>query len=197
MRIAVVLLAVAVSCSAQAESINIPLTDHTGNYDSGFQEPNDAPRVRLGTFIIPPDIASIDLVNLVVTGSSTNGWRICEYDIGGGQTVLDTIPAVPEMRLLLTAAPLGEECFFGLVSLPDPAFVDASGLVGPCDVGNPMDLNLLLNTTVQAELECTVTSGCEIWMDALATLSDVRLGLEVQMVAAETRSWGMIKALFR
>lgn len=83
------------------------------------------------------------------------------------------------------------------MSLPDPAFVDLAGLVGPCDVGNPLDHNLLLNTTVQAELECTFTTGCDIWLDALATLSDVRLVLDAQIVAAETRSWGMIKSLYR
>lgn len=197
MRLALLLLGLAVSCIANAESIDIPLTDLTGNYDSGFQDPNDAPRVRIGTFIIPENVASIDLIHLVVTGSNTGGWRICEYDIGGGQTVLDTIPAVTQMRLLLTAEPLGEGCFFGLVSLPDPAFVDASGLVGHCDVGNPLDSNLLLNVTVQAELECTFTDGCDIWLDALATLSDVRLVLDAQIVAAETRSWGMVKALYR
>jgi hypothetical protein len=197
MRLALLLLGLAVSCTANAESIDIPLTDLTGNYDSGFQDPNDAPRVRIGTFIIPENVASIDLMHLVVTGSNTNGWRICEYDIGGGQTVLDTIPAVTQMLLLLTAEPLGEGCFFGLVSLPDPAFVDASGLVGHCDVGNPLDPILLLNTMVQAELECTFTDGCDIWLDALTTLSDVRLVLDAQIVAAETRSWGMIKALYR
>lgn len=196
MRIVLVLLALAVSSVANAESIDIPLTDLTGDYDSGFQIPNDAPRVRLGTFVIPPDVASIDLMTLVVTGSNTNGRRICVYDVGG-QTVRDTIPAVTQMRLLLTAEPLGEDCFFGLVSLPEPAFVDAAGLVGPCDVGNPLDPNLLLNSTIQAELECTFTSGCDIWLDGLATLSDVHLVLEAQIVSAETRSWGMVKALYR
>lgn len=111
MRLVLVLLALAISSTANAESIDIPLTDLTGDYDSGFQIPNDAPRVRLGTFVIPPDVASIDLMNLVVTGSRIGGWRICEYDVGGGQTVLDTIPAVPQMRLILTAEPLAEGCF--------------------------------------------------------------------------------------
>jgi len=36
-----------------------------------------------------------------------------------------------------------------------------------------LDPNLLLNTTVQAELECNFSPLCIPWLDALATLTEV------------------------
>ena len=114
-----------------------------------------------------------------------------------GQTILDTLSVVTQMRLILTAEPLEGDCFFGIVNLPTPTFVDEWGPVESCDTGDPLDLDQLLNTTIQAELECNFSPPCTPWIDALATLTDVRMVLEGQFVAAQIRTWGEIKALYR
>ena len=98
---------------------------------------------------------------------------IREIDIGGGQVYRDTMSVVTQMRLVLTAPTLEGDCFFGIVNLLAPTFTDQFGWVTSCDIANPLDPNLLLNTTVQAELECNFSPLCIPWLDALATLTEV------------------------
>ena len=98
--------------------------------------------------------------------------------------------------------------FFGLFALSStvtaflaPLLVatvtDQFGWVTSCDIANPLDPNLLLNTTVQAELECNFSPSCGPWIDALATLTDVHLVLDAQIVDVDLTAWGAVKALYR
>lgn len=197
MKSAILILCLIIASTALADPANIALPDLTGDYDSGFMDPNDAPRVRLNAFTIQPEVISIQSLRVVMSGSNENGSVICERDIGGGQVVRDTMSVVTQMRLVLTAPTLEGDCFFGIVNLLAPTFTDQFGWVTSCDIGNPLDPNLLLNTTVQAELECNFSPSCGPWIDALATLTDVHLILDAQIVAVDLTAWGAIKALYR
>ncbi len=197
MKPVLITLLMILSCAAGAETVTIDLDNLVGDYDSGFIDPNDAPRIRLQSFTIPPEVNSLESLQVVMSGTNIDGWRICEIDVGGGVVVQDTTSIVTQMRLVLTAPTLGGDCFFGIVNLLSSSFTDASGPVTSCNPAEPLDPDLLLDTTVQAELEVNFSPGCEVWLDALVVLSDVRLLLQVETVSTESRSWGEIKALYR
>ena len=122
---------------------------------------------------------------------------ICTIYIGDGEVIQDTLSVVTQMWLLLTAPTLDDGCFFGQVSLFNTEFTDQSGWVTSCDTGEPLDLDLLLGTPIQAELECNFNPECEPYIDTLTTLTDVHLELDAEMVAADRQTWGQIKALYR
>lgn len=197
MKPVLITLLMILSCVAGADTVTIDLDSLVGDYDSGFIDPSEAPRIRFQPFTIPADVNALESLQLVMSGTNIDGWQICEFDLGGGVVIRDTTSIVTQMRLVLTAPPLGEDCFFGFVNLLSSSVTDASGPVTSCNVGEPLDPDLLLNTTVQAQLEVNFSPGCEVWLDALVVLSDVRLLLQVETVAAESRSWGEIKALYR
>jgi len=197
MRPAILILFLIIASAAFADSVDIVLPDLTGDYDSGFMDPNEAPRVRLDSFTISPNVVLIHNLRVVMSGTNENGSMICEYDIGGGQVIRDTLEVVTQMRLILTAPTLEGGCFFGVVNLLAPTFTDEFGWVTSCDIADPLDPNLLLNTKVQAELECNFSPLCDPWIDALATLTEVHLILDAEIVATERRTWGQIKALYR
>ena len=132
-----------------------------------------------------------------MSGTSQDGWFIRETDIGGGQVQLDTLSVPTSMRLFLRASTLGNACFFGIVSLPAPDFIDESAWIVDCDPGDPLDLNLLLGTTVEAELLCYFSPQGDPYVDPLATLTDVRLVINGEIVTVGRRTWGMIKAQYR
>jgi hypothetical protein len=196
MRPVSLLLCLAISTATCAHSLEIALPGLVGGYDSGFVPPDAAPRVRTTTFTIPPEVIAIDQLQLVLSGTNADGWMICEITLPGGQTHLDTLSVVTPMRLVLTAETLGGDCFFADVNLLASSFVDVGDNVGPCDVGNPLDLDLLLNRRVRADLECGFSPNCDAWIDALVTLTDVHFLLEGTTVAVERRTWGEIKALY-
>jgi len=77
------------------------------------------------------------------------------------------------------------------------AFTDETGMIDGCDGDNPPDPDLLLNTPIQAELHCTFSQPGEVWIDPLATLTDMSVKIVGQIVAAKARTWGEIKALYR
>ena len=151
--------------------------------------------VSTGAFTIPPEVVSIEQLRLVMTGTNSDGWMICEYEVGG-YTIQDTLSVMTQMRLVLRAETLEGGCFFGIVNLSTPTFTDESGPIGDCDVGSPLEPDLLLNTTIQAELECNFSPPCDAWIDALVTLTDVRVVIDGQIVAVESGTWGGVKALF-
>jgi hypothetical protein len=180
-----------------AETIHVDLPFLTGDYDSGLVPPDDAPRLRTGTFNLPAELATIADLSLVISGANlADGQMVCEVDIGG-ETHLDTLTVPTRMRLVLSAEPLGEGCFFGIVNLLEPEVVDAAGPVLDCDPGQPLDPDLLLGATIEASLECQFSPSCDPLVDARASLSEVRLEVEGELVAAGRRSWSGIKALYR
>ena len=184
---------ICVAGSAGADPVAITLTDLSGDYDAGFVEPNLAPGVRSHTFIIPPEVRSIDRLRVVGWGDVVEGAMICERNVGG-QTVRDTLPTYPAMRITLTAEPLGGGCYFAVVDLGGAgAAVD----VTDCDPGDPLDPDLLLGATIQAELTCGSAPSCTPWIDALATVTRVDLIVEGQVVPTATTTWGEIRALYR
>ena len=197
LRLAILIACLFIANATCADTVNIALPDLTGDYDAGLLPPNDAPSLRFSTFTIPPEVMSIQNMRVVMSGASENGWMICEYDIGGGETVLDTFPVITNMRLFLTAPTLEGGCFWGIVNLPAPTFTDESGSVITCDFAEPLDPDLLLNTTVQAELICYFSPMCDPYIDPLASLTDVHLVLNAQLVTAGRKTWGEIKALYR
>jgi hypothetical protein len=196
MRLVVLLSCLAIFSAAHADSVQIPLPGLAGDFDSGFLPPDDAPRVRTETFTIPSEIVSIDQMRLVMSGENSDGWMICEYDVGG-HAHQKPLSVVTQMRLVLTAETLGEGCFFGIVNLLTRTFVDESGSVGACNIGYPLEPDLLLNTAIHAELECNYSPPCAAWIDALVTLIDVRMVIDGQNVVAETGTRGQIKAFYR
>ncbi len=113
MKPVLITLLMILSCAAGAETVTIDLDNLVGDYDSGFIDPNDAPRIRLQSFTIPPEVNSLESLQVVMSGTNIDGWRICEIDVGGGVVVQDTTSIVTQMRLVLTAPTLGGDCFFG------------------------------------------------------------------------------------
>ena len=197
MKMTLLLICLLLTSAACADTFEIPLPGLTDDFDSGFAPPNEAPSMRSVTFTIPPEIVSISQLILTMSGTSSEGFVIREIDIGEGQTIVDTLAVTPDMRLILTAEPLGDDCFFGIVNLTTLIFTDETGMIGGCDGGNPPDPDLLLNTTIGAELHCTFSEPGYVWIDPLATLTDVSVIVVGQTVAAEARAWGGIKALYR
>ena len=98
------------------DNVKIVLPDLTGDYDSGFIDPNDAPRVRVSSFSIPQDVLSLNNMRVVMSGSNEDGSMYCEYEVGG-VVYRDTMSMVTQMRLVLTAPTLDGGCFFGIVNL--------------------------------------------------------------------------------
>ncbi len=197
MILTVLILCLLAAGAVGAETVTVPLTDLAGAYDSGLLPPDDAPSLRAAVFAFPPEVVAIRNLQVVMSGTSAEGAEICERDLGGGQVAADTLAVVAQMRLVLTAPTLGAGCFFGVVSLPDPAFVDAAGWVADCGLGDPRDLDQMLGQTVQAELECYYAGLCEPWIDTAAVLGEVRLVLDAQTVPFAGGSWGGVKALYR
>ncbi len=66
MRLTILLFCLAISTLSFADSVEIALPDLTGDFDSGFLPPNDAPRVRNCTFTIPPGVESVDQLQLIM-----------------------------------------------------------------------------------------------------------------------------------
>ena len=194
MRVLIPILGLIIANVACADTVEIPLP---GDYDSGFLPPNDAPRTRYMSFTIPAEVISIQNLQVVLSGSNQDGSKICEREIGGGQTVLDTLSVVTPMRLILLAKTLEGDCFFGIVNLLEPIFTDASAPMNTCGIYEPLDPDLLLGTTVHAGLECNFAPDCAPYIDALTNLTEVSLILEAYIVAGERRTWGRIKALYR
>lgn len=198
MRPAILLLCLVAAGSAGADPVEIPLTDLTGEYDSGWVPPNDSPRIRTSTFTIPAEVQSINDLLVVLSGVNLgDGKMICSYDIGGGQVFQDTLSAPTELRLNLTAPTLDGGCFWGLIVPLTPEFSDQSFAVMSCDHIDPLDPDLLLGTTVQAELECSFSPDCEPYLDSMASLTEVRLVIDAQLVADRRQTWDQIKALYR
>lgn len=198
MKTAILLLCWFTVCTASAETVQISLPDLTGNYDSGFIEPNVDPRLRTANFSIPQEVSAINNLQVVMSGQDEGeGAMICTIDIGGGEVIQDTLSVITQMWLVLTSPTLDDGCFYGQVSLLETEFTDLFGWVTSCDTGEPLDLDLLLGTPIQAELECSFNPGCEPYMDTVAALTDVYLALDAEMVAADRQTWGQIKALYR
>jgi len=196
MRLLVLVICLIFTGAAGADPVDIALPALSGDYDSGFLLPNDAPRTRINSFTIPPEVTSIQDLQMVLSGTGEDGWEIIERDIGGW-TILDTLSVVNQMRLLLTAPTLDGGCFWGFVHLSSSTIIEVSGVVNSCDHVDPLDPDLLLGTTVQAELICNFSPQGDVYLDALATVTEVHLVLNVQDVAAGRQTWGRIKALYR
>jgi hypothetical protein len=197
MRPTILILYLIIASAAGAASVDIPLPNLTDDYDGGLVPPDDAPSARTTAFTIPSEVASILNMRVVMSGISEDGWFIQERDIGGGEVLLDTLSVPTNMRLFLRAPTLEGGCFFGVVNLPAPDFTGESGWIIDCDFGNPLDLDLLLGTTIEAELICHFSPPGDPYVDPLATLTDVRLVIDSQLVTAGRRTWGEIKAHYR
>jgi hypothetical protein len=191
------LLGLVLASTAAADSVEIPLPTLTGDYDAGLLPPDDAPSSRSTVFTIPSKVAAMLNMSVEMSGTSQDGWFIRETDIGGGQVQLDTLSVPTSMRLFLRAPTLDDRCFFGVVSLPAPDFAGESAWIVDCDPGDPLDLNLLLDTTIEAELVCYFSPLGDPYVDPLATLTDVRLIISGEIVAGARGTWGMIKAQYR
>lgn len=187
---------IACTGAAAAETVEFALPDLAGAYESGLAPPDDAPRLRTVDFTFPASLVSLDGLEVAMSGTSSFGRVVCEYQVGG-QTVRDTLDAPAQMRLVLTAETLGGGCFFGAVTPLTPEFDGAVGPIEDCALGDPLDPDLLLGTTIHAELECRLTSPCGAWLDAHVEPTDIRLRVDGQLVAAEATSWGGIKTRYR
>ena len=64
MRIAILILAVALAGTAAADQIILSFPELTGDYETGWQPPDTAPVIRETTFTIPPDVLSIEQIYL-------------------------------------------------------------------------------------------------------------------------------------
>jgi len=189
-------LCLTLSPIAKAEILEIPLAPLHGDYDPGCAEPNDAPASRTLTFTLPEGVASINLMRMKISGTGSSGYYITERQFPGGLVAYDTLTYPADIRLLLTAPSLGESWFFGIVGVPEPAVVDGMGTLtgGP----NPsLDPNLLLGSTITAEMYMMFDLCNDAWIDPLTAMTEVYLILDAVTVASETTVWGRVKALYR
>jgi hypothetical protein len=185
-----------VATIAGADPVEIALPDLIGDYDSGFVPPNPAPSTRTQSFTIPAEVTSIGDLQLVLSGTGEDGALIMVREVGG-TTVRDTLPVSNQLRMVLTAPTLDGGCFWGFVPLTSPTVVEVSGPVQSCDHVDPLDFDLLLGTTVQAELFCYFPPADEVYLDTSSTLTAVHLVVNAQEVAGERQTWGRIKVLYR
>ncbi len=151
MKWGIVLLCFVVAGVAAAESFTIALPDLVGDYDTGAVPPNDAPSGALTSFTLSTDISSISHMRMALSGTSEGGQTIFSREVGGF-TVYDTLPVFGTMRLFLTASTLDGGCFTGAIGMTNPEYDGTTEFVQDCDYLNPLDYNLLLNTTVQVFL---------------------------------------------
>lgn len=197
MRTVLLILALAGLASAAAAQdtiVALPLLE--GDYDAGDVLPNDQPSRRSCTFEIPPQVENIAMMRMVMSGSATEGAYITERDVGG-IVVRDTIYYPGYMYLSLSAPPLGEATLYSVQSLPETGATNAEAHFLHSEDPGPPDFNLLLGATIEAELILRSGLATGHWIDPLASVTDLHLRIEGQIVPAAARSWGEIKTLFR
>lgn len=190
--LALVLLASAVA--AQDAVVSLPLL--LGDYDAGYVLPNDQPDRRSCTFTISPDVLTIDMMHMIMSGTGTEGAYITERDVGG--TVFrDTLSYPCQMFLVLTADPLDGAHLLAGEWLPESGVTDAVAGFTHSEDAALLDFNLLLNTTVGAELICYFGVAEGHWIDPLGTVTDLHLRIQGQTVPTATSTWGDVKAIYR
>lgn len=178
---------------AQADPVEILLPALHGDYDAGAVLPNDAPNSRTTTFTVPPEVTTITSMRMVISGSGSDEWAI-RIRHEPPVTTIDTLSIPASIRLILTAPTLGERLFWGGVGFGTSPLTDATANLS--EDGPWLDRNLLIGTTVTAEMYCP-NAYVDPWIDPLVTLTDASLVLEAEIVPAASRSWGEIKALYR
>jgi len=179
---------------AQTTIVDLPLL--VGEYDAGFVLPNDQPDRRSCTFIMPPEVATIDMMHLIMSGSGTDGRYVVERSVGG-IVVTDTLDVPCTMMLLLTADTLDGAQLLSGAELPENVIVDFLGGFTHSEDAALLDFNLLLGTPIGAELICRFDVTAGHLVDPLGIVTDIHLRLQGQTVPAAEHTWGGVKALFR
>lgn len=180
--------------NVSAETVDISFPELTGDYETGWVEPEIAPTVRSTTFIFPPDVQSMEGMRLVISGAFNEGIVICSSAIPPP----DTTSFTAGLTMMLTAPDAMEGFFYATIMPPPDSFTSLSTFFQYCcpsGAGNP---NLLLGEILTLELFCEhpLILPCNIEVDSFGTLTDVRLQA-LGAVPTDDHSWGEVKALFR
>ena len=113
-------------------------------------------------------IATIAHMRMVVSGSGSDEWTIItRFDPPWMQRDTLSIPA--SVRMFITAPTLGERMFWGGVGFNTSPLIDETANVN--ESGSWLDRNLLIGTTVTAEMSCPHGFE-EHWIDPLVTLTE-------------------------
>jgi hypothetical protein len=130
----------------------------------------------------------------VLSGDFFEGVVICVNYLG----LPDTSSFIPDMTLIARVPGVIEGFFYASIQPPTGSFSSMSTFLQYCCPSGPGNPNLLLGEIVTLELACEVglILPCNVDVDAIGTLTDVRLQA-LGAVPAYDYSWGGVKALFR
>jgi hypothetical protein len=165
------------------------LTELTGPYETCWVPPETAPYIRLTSFVLPPEVAHIEEMHLVLSGVMCPGMIECNLT-GDPDSIVDAQRLIAG---LWSPAVDPWDWSFATVQPPAGPFAELSGLFHI-----DFDLDLLLGNEILVEL--TIDSALWVWcrglIDSYATLTEVRLEIECPL-PAERGTWGAVKAMYR
>ena len=191
------LLALAATAAPTAgQPLAVDLPDLQGVYDSGDDLSGNEPTVRATTFTLPPEVAGLGGLRLVLTLADDYPGAYESCRILQGFTVCDTLPTVAGLAVAITADPLGD-CVFQASGSIQEDWSAGIDLVAVCP-GEPVGVDALIGVPVRAELSSPprVPAGHDLLAPAGVTVVAARLE-PLGVVPDDETTWSTVKARYR
>jgi hypothetical protein len=183
----------ALTGTAFAEVVDISFPELTGDYQTGWLPPINAPASKTTSFSFPLDVQSMDGLRFVISGDWVEGVIICANLWGPP----DTTSFTPALTMYLRAPDAFDGVFHASVHLASGSSTLVSPTLEYLYPPGGEDINLLLGTEIFVELACEhLLLDCHAEVDSYGTLTEVRLEA-FGAVPTDEHSWGAVKSLFR
>lgn len=193
LRVSCPVLLVTFCLAGPAAAIDFPLSGLAGGYENSTTMLPDFgyPTSRSFDFTIPDDVASIEQMTAVISGTWVAGVAMCDIDDPFAT------PLMPEMILEISSDAFPGDFFSAGFRLAEGQFTDLTASFMSCCPMGVLGFDQLLGADLHARLSPSIGLVGICWetVDTYGVLDDVRLVL-TGTVPAERSDWGGIKALY-